>query len=109
MFPEAQGATRELLREFLSRSANGPDVANFFRPYLGFDVTDLAEQIHVPTMVIHGENDQTIPLEAGRQSASVIPNAKFVIVPGGHAAGTGGAPESRRAILEFIDNASFDG
>jgi pimeloyl-ACP methyl ester carboxylesterase len=109
VFPEAKGATREVLREFLTRSTNGPDVANFFRPYLDFNVADLAQQIRVPTLVIHGEDDETIPLEAGRQSASLIPNAKFLIVPGGHSAGTGNAPESRRAILDFIDSVPFNG
>jgi pimeloyl-ACP methyl ester carboxylesterase len=61
-----------------------------------------------PTLVMHGENDQTIPLEAGRQIASLIPNATFMIVPGGHSAGTGNAPESRRAIVDFIDSVPFD-
>lgn len=104
VFPDVHDAVvKEVLREFLRRAANGPDLAGFFRGFLAEDVSGLAEQIRVPTLVIHAQDDHTIPLEAGRRLASLVPNARYVIVPGGHGEGTGGTPETRKVILDFID------
>lgn len=62
-----------------------------------------ARQIAVPTLVIHGRDDPAVPIEAGRNLAALIPNARFEIVEGEHVAGTGGTPEVRARILGFFD------
>ncbi|MEE4300113.1 MAG: alpha/beta fold hydrolase [Pseudomonadales bacterium] len=103
LFPDADGPTREIFREFLRRSARGTDLVGFFRGYMEENVNDLAETLTVPTYVIHGQDDRTIPLERGRRMASLIPGARFEIVPGGHPEGTGQTPETRRKIIDFID------
>jgi pimeloyl-ACP methyl ester carboxylesterase len=54
------------------------------------DVSDIAKTIAVPILVMHGRDDQTVPLVAGRNLASWIPNARFDIVEGGHQEGVGG-------------------
>jgi pimeloyl-ACP methyl ester carboxylesterase len=41
------------------------------------DVTDDARALRVPTLVIHRTGDRTIPPEAGRQLAALIPGAKY--------------------------------
>ena len=38
--------------------------------------------LHVPALVLHGEDDPIIPVEAGRDTAASIPGAKLVTVPG---------------------------
>lgn len=41
--------------------------------------------ITTPTLVIHGEDDPLVPVEAGRDTAAKIPNAKLLTIPGmGH-------------------------
>jgi pimeloyl-ACP methyl ester carboxylesterase len=41
--------------------------------------------IHVPTLVVHGEADPVLPIEAGRDIAANIPGATFRAIPGmGH-------------------------
>jgi pimeloyl-ACP methyl ester carboxylesterase len=41
--------------------------------------------IGVPTLVIHGADDPLIPVEAGEDTARLVPGAKLVVVPGmGH-------------------------
>ena len=41
--------------------------------------------IKAPTVVVHGAEDPLVPLEAGRDVASNIPNAELVVIPGmGH-------------------------
>lgn len=102
-FPDADPTLKAVFREFLTRSTSGRDLAGFFRVHLKLDVSELAEQIELPTLVIHAEDDTTIPLERGRRMASLIPGARFEIVPGGHNAGTGMTLEPRRIILDFID------
>ena len=49
------------------------------------DLPSLIKTITIPSLVVHGENDGLIPPERGRETAELIPNAKFVLVPGmGH-------------------------
>ncbi|MCB0996911.1 MAG: alpha/beta fold hydrolase [Acidimicrobiales bacterium] len=44
------------------------------------------EDIGVPTVVIHGDQDQVVPPSSGRRLAEAIPGASFVELPGiGHA------------------------
>jgi pimeloyl-ACP methyl ester carboxylesterase len=41
--------------------------------------------LHVPTLVVHGDADRLVPLEAGRATADAIPAARLEIVQGmGH-------------------------
>ena len=41
--------------------------------------------VRVQTLVVHGDADRLVPLEAGRATAGAIPGARFEIVPGmGH-------------------------
>ena len=42
--------------------------------------------VRAPTVVLHGEADHVVPLEAGRRLAAAIPGARLVVLPGaGHA------------------------
>jgi pimeloyl-ACP methyl ester carboxylesterase len=43
------------------------------------------ESLRVPTLVVHGDADRLVPLEAGRATAEAIPGARLEIVEGmGH-------------------------
>ncbi len=49
------------------------------------NVAELARTITVPTLVVHGADDLLVPPEAGRETAQLIPNAKFDLIEGmGH-------------------------
>jgi pimeloyl-ACP methyl ester carboxylesterase len=106
LFPDLKGVNAQIMGEFLRRSSDGSSIHGFFGATLEIDVSELAKDIHVPTLVIHGRDDATVPLESGRRLASLIPNARFEIVEGGHGPGTGMAPDSRRLILDFIKEVS---
>jgi pimeloyl-ACP methyl ester carboxylesterase len=43
---------------------------------------DLLKGVKAPTLVIHGEADPLVPVEAGRDTAASIPGAKLITVPG---------------------------
>ncbi|MFC9964148.1 alpha/beta fold hydrolase [Nocardia ignorata] len=44
---------------------------------------DLAK-FDIPTLVVHGDDDQVVPIDAtGRKSAQIIPDAELLVYPGG--------------------------
>ena len=43
-----------------------------------FDVTELAKQITIPTLILHARKDAVVAFEQSRQLASLIPNSLFV-------------------------------
>ena len=46
---------------------------------------DKLKGINIPTLIIHGTNDEIIPLEHGKKLVELIPNAKFIWLDGvGH-------------------------
>lgn len=48
------------------------------------DFTQDLKKFDVPTLVIHGDDDQVVPIDAsGRASARLVKNAKLVVYPGG--------------------------
>jgi pimeloyl-ACP methyl ester carboxylesterase len=50
-----------------------------------FDNLALAEKVRCPVLVVHGEQDQIVPLELGRRLAQALPRAELLEVPGhGH-------------------------
>jgi len=61
-------------------------------------------QIKVPTLVIHGDSDQILPIEAtGKRTAAVIPGAQLHVVEGGpHSLNWTHATEVNKVLLEFI-------
>jgi len=51
--------------------------------YLTLDLRPVARSVVVPTYVIHGGNDQMVPLSSARELAQLIPSARFHEIPGG--------------------------
>ena len=37
--------------------------------------------VHVPTLVLHGEDDRLVPAENGRRIAANVPGAELVMIP----------------------------
>jgi class 3 adenylate cyclase/pimeloyl-ACP methyl ester carboxylesterase len=78
-------ATAEQKSSFdeLQRVATSPEnAARINEMNAAVDVTELAPQIKVPTLVLHSEGDRRVPLEEGRRMAALIPGARFVTLPG---------------------------
>lgn len=67
----------------LQQLTTSPDNAALLRAAVDrFDVSDLTARIGVPTLVVHARDDGVQPLEQGRQLASGIPGAEFVMLEG---------------------------
>ena len=68
------------------------------------DFTDDLRKMDLPTLVIHGDDDQIVPIDdAGRMSAKIVPGAILKVYPGG----AHGIPSTEKDrinadLLEFI-------
>jgi non-heme chloroperoxidase len=64
-------------------------------------------RIDVPTLVIHGDADRIVPIDAsGRRTAGLVKGAKLVAIPEGpHAVNWTHAEEVNAALAEFLGQA----
>lgn len=63
--------------------------------------------IKAPTLVIHGADDPLMPVEAGKETARMIPGARLLIIPGmGHDMPKGAWAEIVRAIAQHTKQAN---
>jgi pimeloyl-ACP methyl ester carboxylesterase/DNA-binding CsgD family transcriptional regulator len=65
--------------ETLQRQSTDADTAARIRETNAMvDVTDLAGELEVPTLVVHSKNDAVIPFEEGRRLAALVKGSRFV-------------------------------
>jgi class 3 adenylate cyclase/pimeloyl-ACP methyl ester carboxylesterase len=67
------------------------------------DVRALMAQVKAPTLVLHREGDRTCPINAGRATAALIPDARFVALEGDIAHAFLGDMSWLDTVAEFID------
>jgi pimeloyl-ACP methyl ester carboxylesterase len=81
----------EIIRDFFTRNDPGGEL----RPLL--------PTLRVPTLVLHGEEDRLVPVEAGRYLADHIPEAQFYLFKGrGHIPMFTATTEFAQVIRNFI-------
>jgi len=68
------------------------------------DFRDDLPKVTVPTLVIHGDSDGTVPFEgSGQRTHEAIDGSELVVVEGApHGLNTSHAAEFNRALLEFL-------
>lgn len=67
----------------LQRNANTPTGAEaFMRMAFDIDIRDILPSVRVPTLILHSEGDRMCHVENARYQARVIPNARYVELPG---------------------------
>ncbi|MGA7485950.1 MAG: alpha/beta fold hydrolase [Xanthobacteraceae bacterium] len=66
------------------------------------NVTDLAKDIRVPTMVVAGRFDQVRPPAASEQFAQTIPGARFELIDAVHMMPAQAAPELLALVEDFL-------
>ncbi|MCL4257119.1 MAG: alpha/beta fold hydrolase [Anaerolineales bacterium] len=67
------------------------------------DSTPLLSQISVPTLVVHGEEDQVIPKSEAEAMAAAIPNSQLHIIPqAGHVPNLEQAAEFNKIVASFV-------
>jgi non-heme chloroperoxidase len=67
------------------------------------DMTEDLKMIDVPTLILHGDADQIVPIQNAHRSAKLIPNAILKEYPGApHAVITTAKDEVNKDLLSFI-------
>lgn len=89
-----------------ARIDQGTSAAAFARQLtamLGLDTWDRLPEIKIPTLVMHGTDDQLIPFENGKKLASRIPGAEFIPLEGvGHLIPLETPEQTLSAIARFF-------
>ena len=69
--------------------------------YLSVDLRDSLQTLTVPTLILHGDADSQVPYMLGKELWDLIPNSKFVTIPGaGH--GLMSWPQTIDEIRRFL-------
>ena len=95
-----------MLDQFWLWSMQG-GVKNVYECIKAFSETDFTEDLKkfdVPTLVLHGEDDQVVPVkDSARKSAKLIRDATEIYYPGGAHGITATQPDQVNAdLLEFM-------
>ncbi len=103
LFPrDDQEELRQMLIEIVSQ-ADPRAYRAAMRALWRHDARRALASLGVPTLVVTGENDTTVPPESQRQLAEIIPGARQVVIPGGGHALSVDSPEAfNRELLAFL-------
>jgi pimeloyl-ACP methyl ester carboxylesterase len=97
--PELVERVTALIREQDPRAVAGAQRGMAARP----DATGALAGVGVPTLVVHGEEDEIIGPEVGRELAAAIPDARFLLVErAGHLANLEQPELVNEALLDFL-------
>jgi pimeloyl-ACP methyl ester carboxylesterase len=67
-----------------------------------FDSLSRAPSITIPTLIIHGTNDEVIPFELGRELSQHIAGSKFLAIQGAHHNDLWGTASVLDAVFDFV-------
>ena len=100
----------QIRRELLANPAAYSFLVDRLRPEDAIDtVEQLIHQLNLPTLVVSGDRDETIPLWHSETYAKEIPGAKLVIIPGAdHALPQTHAEELSRLVGEWVRSLDAD-
>ncbi len=102
MIPDATKEQIDSFNELQRRTTSAECAARYLETTAEFDVTGLLPQVRVPTLVMHARGDAQVPMEAGRQMAAGIPDARFVALQSNNHILLGQDPAMQR-FFEEID------
>ena len=108
-YPFDPGAVRQGAARGYDRAYHPRGTGRQFAAILAAgDRTDALKEVRVPTLVIHGEEDQIIGVSGGEATAAAIPGARLLRVPGlGHELPPGFWPTLADALVENADRADL--
>lgn len=76
------------------------------RDFSETDFTEDLKKIHIPVLVLHGDDDQVVPIEAtGNKTVKLLQKGTLkVYLGGGHAIHNISIDEVNKDLLEFIES-----
>lgn len=76
--PEGTAEHQRWFNDIQQKAASPANAYRIHKLVGEIDIRHMLPQIDVPTLVLHGRDDQVVPFEEGRILASEIPGARFV-------------------------------
>ncbi|MBL7160568.1 MAG: alpha/beta fold hydrolase [Candidatus Aenigmarchaeota archaeon] len=73
---------------------------NFYEESQQHDGYEAAKKISVPTLIIHGDQDETVPIEQSKKTSKNIRNCKLEIIQGANHRYTN--PEHSKKLLQLV-------
>lgn len=103
LFPQdAQSELRSLVAKRLAEASRS-DYLRAILAILRFNLKNRVHGIGVPTLVLAGEYDKTIPLRSKQALAAAIPGARLAVIEGsGHATPLDAPDQFNRLLLDFL-------
>lgn len=98
--PDAPLEVANSFDELQRVSASTENALRIWEMNASVDVTELARQVRVPTLVMHCTGERVSPLDEGRGIARAIPGATFVELPGNNHVLLPGTPAFERFLEE---------
>jgi pimeloyl-ACP methyl ester carboxylesterase/DNA-binding CsgD family transcriptional regulator len=95
--PEQMGWYDELLRS----TTSAEEAVRLFRARGRVHVVDDAPRVQARTLVMHARGDHVVPVEEGRLLASLIPNARLVVLDSANHILAADEPAWKRFLSEF--------
>jgi len=102
LIPEATDEQAKGLGALQRGTTDGETAARMAAARSEIDVTAMAETIAVPTMIVHARDDQAVPFEHGRELASLIQGARFVVLEGRNHILVGDEPAWPQFVQELV-------
>jgi pimeloyl-ACP methyl ester carboxylesterase/DNA-binding CsgD family transcriptional regulator len=107
ILPHGSGDDIAWLSRFQRNSADADVAAAFLELDLTSDVKPYLPSLTMPALVLHRRGDRTVPIGRGRELASLLPNARFVALPGdAHLPHMDDQRPLQRALAGFLDDAA---
>ena len=72
-----------------------------------YDCMDRLNEIHVPTLILHGKKDKTAPYHLAEAMQSGITGSQMITFPGGHLFFIVRQKQFIEAIADFLDSFAF--
>ncbi|SOY48225.1 alpha/beta fold hydrolase [Cupriavidus taiwanensis] len=99
--------SQSLIDAFWAQGMTGGILAQYacVREFSEVDFTDDLKRLRIPTLLLHGDDDQNVPVEmSSRPAASLIPNATLKVYAGGsHGLIATHASQVNEDLLAFIN------
>jgi serine/threonine protein kinase/alpha-beta hydrolase superfamily lysophospholipase len=80
-FPDADPQRIAWFNELQRVSATPENAARIMEAAFDIDVTREASELTIPTLIFHSQDEERVPVAAGRHLASLIPGAQFIPLP----------------------------
>jgi pimeloyl-ACP methyl ester carboxylesterase/DNA-binding CsgD family transcriptional regulator len=101
--PRASGERLTELSRYFRSTSSGEAAAAFLELDFATDLRATLPEVSARSLVLHRSGDRAVPIELGRELASLLPNARFAPLSGdSHFPWVGDAREIHRALAGFL-------